>query len=109
MIKHILGWLWEVYHFCIYWQPSLESASPTRIVSKEELDAFERNVIVRDTLWEMEKQNVIVSQSCLASNFYLLIQKKYKYYMHILPYENDVAFTPLLFLRVRSRIAIRLI
>ena len=46
----------------------------------------------------------------MPSNFYLLIQKKYKYYMHILPYENDVAFiTPLLFLRERSRIAIRLI
>ena len=45
----------------------------------------------------------------MPSNFYLLIQKKYKYYMHLLPYENDVAFTPLLFLRVRSRIAIRLI
>ena len=45
----------------------------------------------------------------MPSNFYLWIQKKYKYYMHLLPYENDVAFTPLLFLRERSRIAIRLI
>ena len=45
----------------------------------------------------------------MPSNFYLLIQKKYKYYIHILSYENDVAFTPLLFLRERSRIAIRLI
>ena len=36
-------------------------------------------------------------KSVVPSNFYLLIQKRCKYYMHMLPYENDVAFTPRLF------------
>ena len=48
-------------------------------------------------------------KSVMPSNFYLLIQKRCKYYMQMLPYENDTAFTPRLYLRERLCIAIRLI